>query len=104
MRARVRARGRIENVFVKPNEQNRACLSYAMARKRRMKSNDFTFHDKQNKNRHVPMVTAKKHSSPRLQGKNTKTTQKVLWFREKVGHFREKIGYFGRKVGQFRES
>ena len=27
------------NVFVKPNEQNRACWSYAMARKRRMKSN-----------------------------------------------------------------
>ena len=29
------------NVFVKPNEQNRACSSYAMARKRRMKSNSF---------------------------------------------------------------
>ena len=29
------------NVFVKPNEQNRACSSYAMARKRRMKSNLF---------------------------------------------------------------
>ena len=28
------------NVFVKPNEQKRACSSYAMARKRRMKSND----------------------------------------------------------------
>ena len=28
----------IRNVFVKPNEQNRACSSYAMARKRRMKS------------------------------------------------------------------
>ena len=28
------------NVFVKPNEQNRACSSYAMARKRRMKSKD----------------------------------------------------------------
>ena len=28
------------NVFVKPNEQNRACSSYAMARKRRMKSNE----------------------------------------------------------------
>ena len=28
-----------KNVFVKPNEQNRACSSYAMARKRRMKSN-----------------------------------------------------------------
>ena len=27
------------NLFVKPNEQNRACSSYAMARKRRMKSN-----------------------------------------------------------------
>ena len=27
------------NVFVKPNEQNRAYSSYAMARKRRMKSN-----------------------------------------------------------------
>ena len=27
------------NVFVKPNEQNRACSSYAMARKGRMKSN-----------------------------------------------------------------
>ena len=27
------------NIFVKPNEQNRACSSYAMARKRRMKSN-----------------------------------------------------------------
>ena len=27
------------NVFVKPNEQNRACSSYAMARKRRMKAN-----------------------------------------------------------------
>ncbi len=26
------------NVFVKPNEQNRACSSYAMARKGRMKS------------------------------------------------------------------
>ena len=29
----------LTNVFVKPNEQNRACSSYAMARKRRMKSN-----------------------------------------------------------------
>ena len=28
------------NVFVKPNEQNRACSSYAMARKGRMKSKD----------------------------------------------------------------
>ena len=28
------------NVFVKPNEQNRACSSYAMARKGRMKSNN----------------------------------------------------------------
>ena len=28
------------NVFVKPNAQNRACSSYAMARKRRMKSNE----------------------------------------------------------------
>ena len=32
--------GYVENeVFVKPNELNRACSSYAMARKRRMKSN-----------------------------------------------------------------
>ena len=30
-----------KNVFVKPNEQNRACSSYAMARKRRMKSNHY---------------------------------------------------------------
>ena len=30
----------IANVFVKPNEQNRACSSYAMARKGRMKSKD----------------------------------------------------------------
>ena len=30
----------LQNVFVKPNEQNRACSSYAMARKRRMKSNE----------------------------------------------------------------
>jgi hypothetical protein len=30
----------IQNVFVKPNEQNRACSSYAMARKRRMKYKD----------------------------------------------------------------
>ena len=29
-----------KNVFVKPNEQNRAYSSYAMARKRRMKSKD----------------------------------------------------------------
>jgi len=29
-----------KNVFVKTNEQNRACSSYAMARKRRMKSNE----------------------------------------------------------------
>ena len=28
-----------KNVFVKPNEQNRACSSYAMERKRRMESN-----------------------------------------------------------------
>ena len=28
------------NIFVKPNEQNRACSSYAMARKRAMKWND----------------------------------------------------------------
>ncbi len=28
-----------KNVFVKPNEQNRACSGYAMARKRRMESN-----------------------------------------------------------------
>jgi len=32
---------RITNVFVKPNEQNRACSSYDMARKRRMKSKVF---------------------------------------------------------------
>ena len=31
----------LTNVFVKPNEQSQACLSYAMARKRRMKSNDY---------------------------------------------------------------
>ena len=29
------------NVFVKPNEQSRACASYAEARKRRMKFNHF---------------------------------------------------------------
>ena len=40
----VRAADRVgkENVFVKPNEQNRACWSYAMARKRRMKSKFFS--------------------------------------------------------------
>ena len=32
------------NVFVKPNEQNRACSRYAMARKGRMKSNYFLLH------------------------------------------------------------
>ena len=39
--AMARKRRMKSNVFVKPNEQNRACSSYAMARKRRMKSNDF---------------------------------------------------------------
>ena len=29
------------NVFVKPNEQSRACASYAMARKRLLKTNRF---------------------------------------------------------------
>ena len=29
------------NVFVKPNEQSRACASYAMARKRLLKTNHF---------------------------------------------------------------
>ena len=37
------------NVFVKPNEQNRACSSYAMARKRRMKSNVFVKPNEQNR-------------------------------------------------------
>jgi len=36
------------NVFVKPNEQNRAYSSYAMARKRRMKSNVFVKPNEQN--------------------------------------------------------
>ena len=35
-----------KNVFVKPNEQNRACSSYAMARKGRMKSNTKVAHTK----------------------------------------------------------
>ena len=39
--AMARKRRMKANVFVKPNEQNRACSSYAMARKRRMKSNFF---------------------------------------------------------------
>ena len=39
----------IQNVFVKPNEQNRACSSYAMARKRRMKSNVFVKPNEQNR-------------------------------------------------------
>ena len=29
------------NVFVKPNEQSEVCFDFAMARKRRMKSNVF---------------------------------------------------------------
>ena len=37
------------NVFVKPNEQNRACSSYAMARKGRMKSNVFVKPNEQNR-------------------------------------------------------
>ena len=37
------------NVFVKPNEQNRACSSYAMARNRRMKSNVFVKPNEQNR-------------------------------------------------------
>ena len=37
------------NVFVKPNEQNRACSSYAVARKRRMKSNVFVKPNEQNR-------------------------------------------------------
>ena len=37
------------NVFVKPNEQNRACSRYAMARKRRMKSNVFVKPNEQNR-------------------------------------------------------
>ena len=36
-------------VFVKPNEQNRACSSYAMARKRRMKSKVFVKLNEQNR-------------------------------------------------------
>ena len=39
----------LTNVFVKPNEQNRACSSYAMARKRRMKSNVFVKPNEQNR-------------------------------------------------------
>ena len=39
----------LTNVFVKPNEQNRACSSYAMARKRRMKSNVFVKPNGQNR-------------------------------------------------------
>ena len=37
------------NVFVKPDEQSRACLSCAMARKRRMKSNVFVKPDEQSR-------------------------------------------------------
>ena len=37
------------NVFVKPNEQNRACSRYAMARKGRMKSNVFVKPNEQNR-------------------------------------------------------
>ena len=29
-----------QNVFIKPNDQSQACLSFGMARKRRMKSNE----------------------------------------------------------------
>ncbi len=47
----------LTNVFVKPNEQNRACSSYAMARKRRMKSNK-----KQDANK--KMKDDRKFSSP----------------------------------------
>ena len=35
------------NVFVKPNEQSQACLSFAMARKRAMKWNLFVKPDEQ---------------------------------------------------------
>lgn len=92
MRARVRARGRTEN--------------------------NFTFRDKQKMNSHAPIVTAKKRTTPRLQGKHTETARSVPWFGENVGHIREefghfrenlrhireKVGHFGRKVGHFRES
>ena len=37
------------NVFVKPNDQNRACSRYAMARKGRMKSNVFVKPNEQNR-------------------------------------------------------
>ena len=37
------------NLFVKPNEQNRACSSYAMARKGAMKWNIFVKPDEQNR-------------------------------------------------------
>ena len=39
------------NVFVKPNEQNKARFNSAMARKRRMKSNVFVKPNEQNKAR-----------------------------------------------------
>ena len=47
--AMARKRRMKSNVFVKPNEQNRACSSYAMARKRRMKSNVFVKPNEQNR-------------------------------------------------------
>ena len=47
--AMARNRRMKSNVFVKPNEQNRACSSYAMARKRRMKSNVFVKPNEQNR-------------------------------------------------------
>ena len=37
----------LKNVFVKPDEQSQACLSFAMARKRAMKWNVFVKPDEQ---------------------------------------------------------
>ena len=76
MRARVRARGRTEN--------------------------NFRFHNKQKKDSHAPIVTAQKHTTPRLQGKHTETARSVSWFRKK-SDFSEKKSDISEKKSDFSE-
>ena len=74
MRARVRARERIENKF--------------------------TLRNKQKKDSHAPIVTAQKHTTPRLQSKHTETAQKCC-DSEKSQTFQRRSQTFRRKSQTF---
>ena len=82
MRARVRARERIENKF--------------------------TLRNKQKKDSHAPIVTAQKHTTPRLQSKHTETAQKCCdseksqTFQRKSQTFQRRSQTFQRKSQTFR--